>query len=180
MLLPHSFEFKRQVTRILCFCKSADEATEALERGANLAGGEQLVKKIEQGEIDATSFDTVLCHVNMFDAIMPLKNILKKQMPKLGQTEYISDDVLSLIERHRKAIVHTAKGDPYEPDYASFSIPIATQMPIEQIQDNVRGLFDGVSSPLENRAKEHRTRIVYWPSYKPAVRMSGINRNLNK
>lgn len=153
MLLPHFFEYKRQITRILCFCKSADEAAEALERGANLAGGEQLVKKIEQGEVDISSFDTVICHLNMYDAIAPLKNILKKQMPKLGQAEYVSEDVLSLIERHRKAVVYSAQGDHYEPDYASFSIPIATlQMSVEQIHDNVRELFVGVSCPSRSRA----------------------------
>lgn len=118
-----------------------------MEKGANLAGGEQLVKKIEQGEVDVASFDTIICHVNMYDAIAPLKNILKKQMPKPGQADAISDDVLSLIERHRKAVTYIARGDHYEPDFATFTAPIARlDMPIEHIKENVQELFDGVSS----------------------------------
>ncbi|XP_003739920.1 uncharacterized protein LOC100909293 [Galendromus occidentalis] len=146
LLLPHFFEYKRQVTRILCFTKSPDEATLALERGANLAGGEQLVKKIEAGEVDVASFDTVVCDLNMYEKIQSLKNILKKQMPRLGNTDAISEDVLNLIERHRKAVLFSASGDLYEPDYAAFTVPIARlQMPIDHIRANIKELFVGVN-----------------------------------
>lgn len=162
LLLPHFFEYRRQVTRILCFTKSLDEAALALEKGANLAGGEQLVKKIEAGEVDVVSFDTVLCHVNMWEAIQPLKNVLKKQMPRLGQRELISDDVLTLVERHRKAVLFSAKGDIYEPDYASFTVPIAKlDMPDDMIRDNLEELFQGVSLTIVLRINEMLRFAVY-------------------
>ncbi|XP_022660497.1 39S ribosomal protein L1, mitochondrial-like [Varroa destructor] len=147
LLYPHVFPNKSRITKILCFCRSSDDAVKLMDNGADLAGGTALVKKITAGEIDHTLYDHILSSVDMMEELLPLRNILKKKMPTPQKT--MTSDPFTLVKLFRKSVVYEARKDPYEPDYAQFSVPLARlDMPLDQIKANLKFLFTEVNEHM--------------------------------
>lgn len=143
LIYPHSFPNKSRITRILCFCRSAEEASTLIDNGADLAGGVSLVKQIQAGEVDWTQFDHILSSADIIEEIEPLRSIMRKKMPQLGKT--ISVDIFGLLQAYRKSVIYNVKRDAYENDYAQVSVPLARlDMNINQVEDNLKLLFTEV------------------------------------
>ncbi len=89
IVLPHG---TGKVTRVLVFCKE-EQVQEALDAGADYAGGQDLVAKI-QGE-NWFEFDTVIASPNMMGVVGRLGKVLGPKglmpSPKAGKIEYRLD-----------------------------------------------------------------------------------------
>uniref|UniRef100_A0A672R076 39S ribosomal protein L1, mitochondrial-like n=1 Tax=Sinocyclocheilus grahami TaxID=75366 RepID=A0A672R076_SINGR len=76
--LPHSF--KSDINKIVVTAlQNPDQARIAMENGAAVAGGAELVEKILADEITA---DFYLAEPDMVQKLLPLKNKLRKKFPK--------------------------------------------------------------------------------------------------
>ncbi|CAH3149288.1 unnamed protein product [Porites lobata] len=102
MLLPKQYGKEREV---LVFAK--DEAAEiAKNAGANIVGGEELIKKVADGEL--TDFHQVLCTLEFLSKMRPLQRILREKMPTTRRGT-ASDDIATAIRTYKQ-------GHPYRCD----------------------------------------------------------------
>ncbi|XP_065123287.2 large ribosomal subunit protein uL1m [Paramisgurnus dabryanus] len=77
MHLPHPF--KSDINKVVVFTENPDQARIAMENGATVAGGVELVEKILADEITA---DFYLAEPDIIQKLLPLKNKLRKKFPK--------------------------------------------------------------------------------------------------
>ncbi|XP_051974658.1 39S ribosomal protein L1, mitochondrial [Xyrauchen texanus] len=75
--IPHPF--KTDINKIVVFTENPDKARLAIENGATVAGGAELVEKILADEITA---DFYLAEPDIVQKLLPLKNKLRKKFPK--------------------------------------------------------------------------------------------------
>lgn len=75
--LPHPL--KTEINKVLVFTEDDAEAKAALENGAALAGGTELIQAILDDEVSADFYVAV---PNILPKLMPLKNKLRKKFPK--------------------------------------------------------------------------------------------------
>ncbi|XP_037632820.1 39S ribosomal protein L1, mitochondrial isoform X2 [Sebastes umbrosus] len=75
--LPHPF--KTEMNKVLVFTEDANQAEVALQNGAVLAGGTELIQPILDDEISADFYVAV---PDMLQKLVPLKNKLRKKFPK--------------------------------------------------------------------------------------------------
>ena len=80
VVLPHFFD-DGTVHRILVFCKTPEDKTLANSLGAELAGGLELIKAMQNGEIKHDDFDHCICTPDMFSEISPLRKHLRERFP---------------------------------------------------------------------------------------------------
>ncbi|XP_068737458.1 large ribosomal subunit protein uL1-like [Montipora capricornis] len=102
MMLPKPYGKERKV---LVFAKG-EAAEAAKEAGANIVGGEDLIKQVADGEV--TDFHQVLCTLEFLNQMRPLQNILREKMPTTRRGT-ASDDIVAAIKAYKQ-------GHPYRCD----------------------------------------------------------------
>ncbi|XP_062418619.1 39S ribosomal protein L1, mitochondrial isoform X2 [Pungitius pungitius] len=133
--LPHPF--RTEMNRVLVFTEDADQARAALEGGAVLAGGVELIQSILDEEISADYYVAVPA---ILPKLVPLKNKLRKKFPK-GKRGSVSSDIPQMLELFQKGHEVLVENDCY------VRTQIATlDMSTEQILSNLRRVLMDVCS----------------------------------
>ncbi|KAK2548430.1 Peptidyl-prolyl cis-trans isomerase FKBP14 [Acropora cervicornis] len=78
----------------------------AKEAGANIVGGEELIKQVADGEL--TDFHQVMCTLEFLNKMRPLQNVLREKMPTTRRGT-ASDDIVTAITDYKQ-------GHPYRCD----------------------------------------------------------------
>ncbi|XP_016309073.1 large ribosomal subunit protein uL1m isoform X2 [Sinocyclocheilus anshuiensis] len=132
--LPHSF--KSDINKIVVFTENPDQARIAMENGAAVAGGAELVEKILADEITA---DFYLAEPDMVQKLLPLKNKLRKKFPKSkrGSVGMNIPKMLALFK----------SGHEYMVEDIYVNTQVATlDMPKEYILANIHAIVKDVAS----------------------------------
>lgn len=146
ILFNHGFEFTKRQKRILALCKNTDLATEALEAGAEVAGGSSVIKRILAGELDTKHFDYVLAHVDIMADLPQLRGLLKTKLPTAANGT-VANDLNSLVRSHLKGVDFVSNSDSHELDYGFLEVPVGRlSMPTEHLTDNVKTLLATVDT----------------------------------
>lgn len=139
MHLPHPF--KSDVNKVVVFTENPDKAKLAMENGATVAGGAELVEKILADEITA---DFYLAEPDIVQKLLPLKNKLRKKFPKSkrGSVGINIPKMLALFKTGHEYIVEDV----------CVNTQVATlDMPKDFIVENIQSLCKDVASrkPVE-------------------------------
>ncbi|XP_074608349.1 large ribosomal subunit protein uL1-like [Acropora palmata] len=102
MVLPKPYGKER---KLLVFAKG-EAAEAAKEAGANIVGGEELIKQVADGEL--TDFHQVMCTLEFLNKMRPLQNVLREKMPTTRRGT-ASDDIVTAITDYKQ-------GHPYRCD----------------------------------------------------------------
>uniref|UniRef100_A0A8C1KEP8 Large ribosomal subunit protein uL1m n=1 Tax=Cyprinus carpio TaxID=7962 RepID=A0A8C1KEP8_CYPCA len=132
--LPHPF--KSDINKIVVFTENPDQARIAMENGAAVAGGAELVEKILADEITA---DFYLAEPDIVQKLLPLKNKLRKKFPKSkrGSVGMNIPKMLALFK----------SGHEYMVEDIYVNTQVATlDMPKEYILENIRAIVKDVAS----------------------------------
>uniref|UniRef100_A0A8C2IDG2 Large ribosomal subunit protein uL1m n=1 Tax=Cyprinus carpio TaxID=7962 RepID=A0A8C2IDG2_CYPCA len=132
--LPHSF--KSDINKIVVFTENPDQARIAMENGAAVAGGAELVEKILADEITA---DFYLAEPDIVQKLLPLKNKLRKKFPKSkrGSVGMNIPKMLALFK----------SGHEYMVEDIYVNTQVATlDMPKEYILKNIHAIVKDVAS----------------------------------
>ncbi|KAI6216178.1 hypothetical protein M3Y99_01834200 [Aphelenchoides fujianensis] len=142
--VPHAFKHNEKRT-ILAFAADKETQDVAVEAGAELALGGDMIKKIVKGLFRVDDYDFCVAHSNMHGIIAPLRGILRSRFPT-KQNGAMGDDLPELIERFRNGVKVSIKGDPVYPIWGLCE-PVVGKlgMPDEQLEENIR---DGHRSHL--------------------------------
>ncbi|KAM9394352.1 large ribosomal subunit protein uL1m [Pholidichthys leucotaenia] len=133
--LPH--RFRTEMNKVLVFTEDADEARVALENGAALAGGAELIQPILDDEISADFYVAV---PNILPKLVPLKNKLRKKFPK-SKRGSVGINISKMLELFKTGHEYLVEKECY------IQTQIATlDMPSEHIFANLQTILIDVCS----------------------------------
>lgn len=144
-MIPHGFDHGEN-RAILVFCKSPTEKEAAINAGATLVGGLEIIKDIEKGRITLPDFNFVLAHPDIFQEMLGIRGLLKRRFPnpKLGT---VAADLGALVTKFRNGITYTALRDEKELDYGWIDVAIGTlDMDTSFLEENFKEFFNDVLS----------------------------------
>ncbi|XP_043088754.1 LOW QUALITY PROTEIN: 39S ribosomal protein L1, mitochondrial-like [Puntigrus tetrazona] len=132
--LPHPF--KLDINKIVVFTENPDQARIAMENGAAVAGGAELVEKILADEIIA---DFYLAEPGIVQKLHPLKNKLRKKFPK-SKRGSVGVNIPKMLEMFKS-------GHEYLVEDIYVNTQVATlDMPKEHILENIHAIVKDVAS----------------------------------
>lgn len=147
VVLPHSFDDGKE-NRVLVFCRTPEEKEAALEAGAEYAGGAELVKSVENGDVRREDWEHLCCTMDFIPELSKIRKLLKDDFPNKTR-EQLGTDVVALTN-------HFVKGQTY----MSVKFGDATgemrvtlgrlSMSTEQLVDNFKAFIENIS---ENQRK---------------------------
>ncbi|EYC31125.1 hypothetical protein Y032_0004g1971 [Ancylostoma ceylanicum] len=114
-IVPVPFPFKHNEKRtILAFVNDPKLQELAVESGAEIALGQDVVKKIIKGQFRTDDYDFCVAHVDMASYILPLRGILRTKFPTRFNGG-LGEDLPDLVHKFKSGVKLAIKGDPVYP-----------------------------------------------------------------
>nr|CAG4645616.1 EOG090X089S [Lynceus sp. MCZ IZ 141354] len=149
LLYPHLFDKGGKLPSILYFCKTSEGQEQAINAGAEQAGGMEMVKRIQTGEMPTDIYDFILSHTNMISDIVNLRGLLKRKYPTI-KNGGLSPQIDENIRRHLNGVIYSCKNDAQEPDFGAVEIPFGRiNMDNNALEDNLKFLLKDVERVKE-------------------------------
>ncbi|GAB6028526.1 mitochondrial 54S ribosomal protein mrpl1 [Chamberlinius hualienensis] len=154
--LPHYFDDGILKT-IVAFCKTEEDQTKALTAGADMAGGNSLIKKVLSGEVLLPDFKYVVSHSDIISDLSSLRGIMKKKYPTIAKGS-LGSDISSIVNRYKTGLEYNAIKDPVHHDFAWIDVPVGTlNMDSQHLEENIATL---VSTACTHRPTKFGTFIT--------------------
>jgi len=142
---PHEFKAGSKKT-VIAFAKGPEEQKIAYDAGASLAGGMELIKEIQTGELQTSEFDYVVAHPSILGELSAIRGLLKKKFPniKLGN---LGMDMKKLVIRFIKGVEFRSIQDEADRSLGIVNAPVGRlPMEPEKIDENIATLLEMVCS----------------------------------
>ncbi|VBB29657.1 unnamed protein product [Acanthocheilonema viteae] len=119
-LVPIPYPFKHNEKRtILAFAYEQHNRDAAIEAGAEIALGPDMIKKIIKGMFRIDDYDFCVAHTDMASSILPLRGILRSRFPNKINEHLLSgglgDNFEEIISKFKNGVKLTIRGDPVMP-----------------------------------------------------------------
>ena len=79
---PHIFTYGENQRTVLAFSKNLQEQENAKNAGADLVGGVELIRKIQNGTLAFKEYDCVVAHADILTDLLLVRGLLKRRFPK--------------------------------------------------------------------------------------------------
>lgn len=99
---------------------------EAIEAGAAMVGGTELIKRIQSGEILPSDFKYVVAHANIGPELAALKGLLKTKYPTQRSSRLTTQSIGETIQKFREGIFYESIKDENQENYAVINTSIGT------------------------------------------------------
>nr|CAI5868231.1 unnamed protein product [Callosobruchus analis] len=159
--IPHKFDHG-EPRAVLAFCKTLEMQQTAMEAGAQLSGGTELIKQIQNGQVSIQDFNFIVAHPEILPELVVLRGLLKRKFPnpKLGTLDI---DLAGTVKRFLHGINYTAVKDEYEKDFGLIETVIGTlNMDTKHLEENYVALIKDVYSMKPKRPGEFIRRCLLW------------------
>jgi len=171
-LVPHGFE-RKEKKNILVFCKEQEKHHSLIDAGALFVGGVELVKKIQNGDLNIADYDYVLAHPNILLDIVPVRGILKKKFPN-PRSGSIDADLHKILRMHIDGVEYKATKHEHAQTFGTISTAIGRlTMETPQLEENLVALLKDVDSMRPKRDGLFVTRVFL--SSEPCTQQYKIN-----
>ena len=157
--IPHKFEHGDE-RAIIAFSKTASVRQEALDAGAQLAGGVDLIKQIQNGGVSLQNFQYIIAHPDILPELVPLRGVMKRRFPnpKMGT---LAVDLTGVTERLLHGISYSAKKDEHEKDFGLVEAVVGTlDMDSRCLEENFAALVQDVYRMKPKREGTFISRCV--------------------
>lgn len=157
--IPYKFDHGEERS-IIAFSKTQSAQKDALNAGAHLAGGVDLIKQIQNGAVSLQNFQFYVAHPDILPELVSLRGLMKRKFPspKLGT---LDADLGKLTEKFIHGISYTAKKDEYEKDFGLLETVVGTlDMDIEHLEANFAALVQDVNTMKPKREGRFITRCL--------------------
>ena len=123
---------------VLAICKKKEDQEAALEAGATIVGGVELVKELQKGKIKPDSdFDHLVIHSDNLLDLAPVRGILKKHFPTKTKGNF-GTDMKTLVKKFLTGVEYVLRKDDYDPSFGTCNFPFARlNMEDESISQNL-------------------------------------------
>ncbi|KAE9551743.1 hypothetical protein FO519_005054 [Halicephalobus sp. NKZ332] len=159
-IVPIPFPFKHSEKRtILAFVADPSLQELAVEAGAEIALGPDIIKKIIKGQFRIDDYDFCVAHSDMGSAILPLRGVLRSRFPT-RLNGGLGDDLPAIIEKFKSGVKADITPDPVFPHWG-LSQPVVGRlsMPDDQVEANIQAIVEALCKhrspalgPFINRA----------------------------
>lgn len=122
--IPHMFDHGEERT-IIAFTKEPEQQKEATKAGAQLAGGVELIKNIQNGDISLNDFHHVIAHPNILPELAPLRGLMKRKFPSPNHGTLCVDMAATTL-KFLNGISYSALKDEFEKDFGIVETVIGT------------------------------------------------------
>ncbi|VDL64396.1 unnamed protein product [Nippostrongylus brasiliensis] len=141
-IVPVPFPFSHTEKRtILAFVNDPKLQEVAVESGAEIAVGQDVVKKIIKGQFRTDDYDFCVAHMDMASYILPLRGILRTKFPTRNNGG-LGDDLPDLIQKFKSGVKLAIKGDLVYPIWGlSDAVVGRLSMPDEEVEANVAAVI---------------------------------------
>ncbi|TMS38190.1 hypothetical protein L596_004966 [Steinernema carpocapsae] len=159
-IVPIPVPFKHNEKRtIMAFAKTVENQEIALEAGAEVALGVDIIKKIIKGQFRTDDYDFCVAHTDMSSAILPLRGILKSRFPTYINGG-LGENLPEIIEKFKNGIKLSVKSDPVYPVWGLCNAVVGRlSMTDEEVEANIATVVDSLCKlrnpalgPFINRA----------------------------
>ncbi|KAK6749822.1 hypothetical protein RB195_002059 [Necator americanus] len=159
-IVPVPFPFSHNEKRtILAFVNDPKLQELAVDSGAEIALGQDVVKKIIKGQFRTDDYDFCVAHVDMASFILPLRGILRTKFPTRSNGG-LGEDLHDVIHKFKSGVKLAIKGDPVYPIWGLTDAVIGRLgMPDEEVEGNIAAVVKAVCAhrspalgPFINRA----------------------------
>uniref|UniRef100_A0A914QA80 39S ribosomal protein L1, mitochondrial n=1 Tax=Panagrolaimus davidi TaxID=227884 RepID=A0A914QA80_9BILA len=156
--IPHPFTHKEKRT-ILAFVADPILQELAVESGAEIALGPDVIKKIIKGQFRIDDYDFCVAHTDMSSSILPLRGILRSRFPTRINGG-LGEDIPAMIEKFKSGVKADIKPDPVYPQWGLCEPVVGRlSMPDEHLEANIQSIVEAVCKhrspvlgPFINRA----------------------------
>ncbi|GMS97006.1 hypothetical protein PENTCL1PPCAC_19181, partial [Pristionchus entomophagus] len=156
--VPHPFSHNEKRT-ILAFVSDLKLQEVAVEAGAEIAVGQDMIKKIIKGQFRIDDYDFCVAHQDMATHILPLRGILKTRFPTRINGG-LGVDLPQMIEMFKNGVKLNIKADPVFPIWGLCDAVVGRlNMAPEEVEANVAAVVTAACAhrnaalgPFVNRA----------------------------
>ncbi|XP_019867391.2 39S ribosomal protein L1, mitochondrial [Aethina tumida] len=173
--VPHKFDHGSE-RNIVVFSKDTEEQRAALAAGASLAGGVELIKQVQNGQLNLADFQYHIAHPNILPELVALRGLLKRRFPnpKAGTLDV---NVLQAVDKFMNGINYSATKDEYEKDYGVINTVIGTlDMDSNHLEENFKALINDINTMKPKRPGTFITRCLL--SSPPSPEVLKVDHNL--
>ena len=157
--VKHSFNHGEERT-ILVLAKGQENIEIARKAGAALAGGPELVKEIQNGDLSLGDYQYVIAHPNVLPDLVQIRGLMKKKFPN-PKSGTLGANLEELIQKFMNGIQYSAVKDEHQNDFGLISTAIGTvDMDAKQLEENLELLLKDVDSSRPKRAGKFITRVL--------------------
>lgn len=158
-LTPHKFDHGEERT-VLFFGKSQEVVQEAQNAGATLAGGVELIKDVQNGNLLLSDYQYILAHPNILAELVALRGLMKKKFPNpKGGT--LGTEVEEMVQRYLNGIQYRAVKDEYQQDFGLVEACIGTlNMDPKHLEENLIYLLRDIDKVRPRRDGRFITRVL--------------------
>jgi len=150
--MPYTFDSEQQ-RQLLVITTDEEQLVAAREMGVELAIGPEVVKMVQNGEMDLNSFDYVLAQLSILPQIVPIRGLMKKKFPA-PHSGTASEDLIPVIKKYLNGIDYRSVKDKVDHDFATMQVPIGRiSMKNEELEANLEMLIQAIDSQRSNRKK---------------------------
>ncbi|KAL1380386.1 hypothetical protein pipiens_014238 [Culex pipiens pipiens] len=158
--IPNRFEHGEN-RNIIVFAKGQEALKEATDAGATLVGGVELIKEIQNGDLQLSEYPFVLAHPNILPDLVVIRGLLKKSKfpnPRLGT---LGTNLAEMIERYSNGIQYSAERDENQKDFGTIRACVGTlQMDAQKLEQNLSILLQDVNTMRPKREGKFITRVL--------------------
>ncbi len=123
-LINHKFDHGEERS-ILAFAKGQEHLTAASESGATLVGGPELVKEIQNGDINLQDYQYVVAHTNVLPDLVPIRGLMKKKFPN-PKNGTLGTNLTELVQKFCNGIQYSVSKDENQQDFGLITTTIGT------------------------------------------------------
>lgn len=113
--MPHKFDHGEERS-IIAFSKTPENQDIAREAGAQLSGGPDMIKQIQNGQLSLADFKFVIAHPEILPELVVLRGLLKKRFPN-PKNGTLDVNLGTAVHKFLHGVSYTATKDEYEKDF---------------------------------------------------------------
>lgn len=122
VMIEHSFDHGAE-RKLLVLAKGQEYLQEAQDAGATLCGGPELVKDVQNGELNLKDFDYVLAHPNILPELVSLRGLLKKKFPN-PKSGTLNVNITEMVAKFKNGIQYSCEQNEHQPDFGLITTTI--------------------------------------------------------
>ncbi|XP_047496754.1 39S ribosomal protein L1, mitochondrial-like [Penaeus chinensis] len=174
--LPHDFDTE-QSRSLIVVSKNEEMINYAREAGVSLAIGPEIVKLVQNGEINLLDYENIVADTELLPDLVPLRGLMKKRFPNV-KAGTAGTNLVPIIDRFVKGIDYRTAKNKHHQDFGYIVAPFGRlSMTDEQLEENLASLISDVEKQRPQRKSDNLVTMVVVRS-PPSVEQFKIDHSL--
>ncbi|XP_019563891.3 large ribosomal subunit protein uL1 [Aedes albopictus] len=158
--IPHKFEHGEN-RNIIVFAKGQENLKEATDAGATLVGGVELIKEIQNGDLQVSEYPYVLAHPNILPDLVVIRGLLKKNKFPNPRHGTLGVELADMVKRYLHGIQYSAEKDENQKNFGQIVASVGTlEMDAKKLEENLATLLKDINTMRPKREGKFITRVL--------------------